>query len=164
MRGVYHGCAVICGPQKMAAIMSSGARVAPRAPKSIDDDVIGCACAVMGLEDDSSVWSYPPAHTTYSNRKHLCWGGLANQDNPHRSYWTQYPFFGCSVRPTTRRDVPVGVPLDLSTVMEWHELPKYNGIQVSQLIYPTTCIYLDALVVCLENNFHLLHNDTRTLL
>ena len=33
-----------------------------------------------------------------------------------------------------RRDVPVGVPLDLSTVMEWHELPKYNGIQVSQLI------------------------------
>ena len=32
-----------------------------------------------------------------------------------------------------RRDVPVGVPLDLST-MEWHELPKYNGIQVSQLI------------------------------
>ena len=64
MRGVYHGCAVICGPQKMAAIMSSGARVAPRAPKSIDDDVIGCACAVMGLEDDSSVWSYPPAHTT----------------------------------------------------------------------------------------------------
>ena len=34
------------------------------------------------------------------------------------------------------RDVPVGVPLDLSTptVMEWHELPKYNGIQVSQLI------------------------------
>ena len=32
-----------------------------------------------------------------------------------------------------RRDVPVGVPLDLSTV-EWHELPKYNGIQVSQLI------------------------------
>ena len=34
----------------------------------------------------------------------------------------------------SRRDVPVGVPLDLSTVMEWHELPKYNGIQVSQLI------------------------------
>ena len=34
-----------------------------------------------------------------------------------------------------RRDVPVGVPLDLSTLMEWHELPKYNGIQVSQLIY-----------------------------
>ena len=35
-----------------------------------------------------------------------------------------------------RRDVSVGVPLDLSTpnVMEWHELPKYNGIQVSQLI------------------------------
>ena len=32
-----------------------------------------------------------------------------------------------------RRDVPVGVPLDLS-VMEWHELLKYNGIQVSQLI------------------------------
>ena len=61
-------------------------------------------------------------------------------------------------------DVPVGVPLDLSTVMEWHELPKYNGIQVSQLIYPTTCIYLDALVVCLENNFHLLPNDTRTFL
>ena len=30
-----------------------------------------------------------------------------------------------------RRDVPVGVPLELST---WHELPKYNGIQVSQLI------------------------------
>ena len=64
MRGVYHGCAENLGPQKMAAIMSSGARVAPRAPKSIDDDVIGCACAVMGLEDDSSVWSYPPAHTT----------------------------------------------------------------------------------------------------
>ena len=36
----------------------------PRAPKSIEDDVIGHACAVMGLEDDSSVWSYPPAHTT----------------------------------------------------------------------------------------------------
>ena len=35
-----------------------------------------------------------------------------------------------------RRDHPVGVPLDLSTpVMEWNELPKYNGIQVSQLIY-----------------------------
>ena len=33
-----------------------------------------------------------------------------------------------------RRDVPVGVPLDLSTPVEWHELPKYNGIQVSQLI------------------------------
>ena len=33
----------------------------------------------------------------------------------------------------SRRDVPVGVPIDLST--EWHELPKYNGIQVSQLIY-----------------------------
>ena len=35
-----------------------------------------------------------------------------------------------------RRDVPVGVLLDLSTptVMEWHELRKYNGIQVSQLI------------------------------
>ena len=32
-----------------------------------------------------------------------------------------------------RRDVPVGVPLDLS--MEWHELPKNNVIQVSQLIY-----------------------------
>ena len=29
---------------------------------------------------------------------------------------------------SSRRDVPVGVPLDL------HELPKYNGIQVSQLI------------------------------
>ena len=28
----------------------------------------------------------------------------------------------CSVRP-------------LHTVMKWHELPKYNGIQVSQLIY-----------------------------
>ena len=26
-----------------------------------------------------------------------------------------------------RRDIPVGVPLDLSK-MEWHELPKYNGI------------------------------------
>ena len=38
--------------------------------------------------------------------------------------------------PFPRRDVPVGVPLDLCTVMEWHELPKYNGIQVSQLIYP----------------------------
>ena len=37
-----------------------------------------------------------------------------------------------------RRDVPVGVPLDLS-VMEWHELPKYNGIQVSQLIYYNHC-------------------------
>ena len=23
--------------------------------------------------------------------------------------------------------------------MEWHELPKYNGIQVSQLIYPRNC-------------------------
>ena len=23
--------------------------------------------------------------------------------------------------------------------MEWHELPKYNGIQVSQLIYLNTC-------------------------
>ena len=34
-----------------------------------------------------------------------------------------------------RRDVPVGVPLDLSTPVEWHELPKYNEIQVSQLIY-----------------------------
>ena len=38
----------------------------------------------------------------------------------------------------TRRDVPVGVPLDLSTpytiIMEWHKLPKYIGIQVSQLI------------------------------
>ena len=33
-----------------------------------------------------------------------------------------------------RRDVPVGIPLDLFT-MEWYELPKYNGIQVSQLIY-----------------------------
>ena len=33
----------------------------------------------------------------------------------------------------SRRDVPVGVPLDLS-LSEWHELPKYNGIQVSQLI------------------------------
>ena len=33
----------------------------------------------------------------------------------------------------SRRDVPVDVPLDLS--MEWHELPKYNGIQISQLIY-----------------------------
>ena len=54
--------------KKMAAIMSSGARVAPRAPKSIDDDVIGCACAVMGLKDDSSVWSYPPAHTTFGNK------------------------------------------------------------------------------------------------
>ena len=37
--------------------------------------------------------------------------------------------------PDSRRDIPVGVPFDLST-MEWHELPKYNGIQVSQLIYP----------------------------
>ena len=33
-----------------------------------------------------------------------------------------------------RRDVPVGAPLDLSTI-EWHELPKYNGVQISQLIY-----------------------------
>ena len=33
----------------------------------------------------------------------------------------------------SRRDVPVGIPLDLST-MEWHELPRYDGIQVSQLI------------------------------
>ena len=24
--------------------------------------------------------------------------------------------------------------------MEWHELPKYNGIQVSQLIYDKACI------------------------
>ena len=40
--------------------------------------------------------------------------------------------FTCNVMCTVllRRDVPVGVPLDLST-MEWHELPKYNGIQVS---------------------------------
>ena len=35
--------------------------------------------------------------------------------------------------PLVRRDVPVDVPLDLST-LEWQELPKYNGIQVSQLI------------------------------
>ena len=40
------------------------------------------------------------------------------------------------VMTVVRRDVPVGGPLDLCTptVMEWHELPKYNGIQVSQLI------------------------------
>ena len=38
-----------------------------------------------------------------------------------------------SIQRILRRDVSVGVPLDLST-MEWHELPKYNGIQVSQLI------------------------------
>ena len=45
-------------------------------------------------------------------------------------------FLCFSVNEMLRRDVPVGVPLDLSTpVMEWHELPKYNGIQVSQLIY-----------------------------
>ena len=36
-------------------------------------------------------------------------------------------FFGLSSILFTRRDVPDGVP-------EWHELPKYNGIQVSQLI------------------------------
>ena len=42
-----------------------------------------------------------------------------------------------------RRDVPVGVPLDLSTLMEWHELPKYNGIQVSQLILTDLCEYLN---------------------
>ena len=39
----------------------------PKSPKNIEDDVIGCACAVMGLEDDSSVWSYPPAHTTLNH-------------------------------------------------------------------------------------------------
>ena len=26
--------------------------------------------------------------------------------------------------------------------MEWHELPKYNGIQVSQLIYTVTCLLI----------------------
>ena len=40
-----------------------------------------------------------------------------------------------------RRDVPIGVPLDLSTPMDWHELPKYNGIQVSQLIYHRHCCF-----------------------
>ena len=35
--------------KKMAAIMSPGARVAQE-PQNIEDDVIGCACAVMGLE------------------------------------------------------------------------------------------------------------------
>ena len=44
--------------------------------------------------------------------------------------------YKCSSFPHTRRDVPVGVPIHLS--MEWHELPKYNGIQVSQLNYPHT--------------------------
>ena len=48
--------------------------------------------------------------------------------------WGQYSRIYTYVnRGRPRRDVPVGVPLDLST-MEWHELPKYNGIQVSQLI------------------------------
>ena len=46
--------------------------------------------------------------------------------------FAQYIDPGYMVEP--RRDVPVGVPLDLSSVLEWHELPKYNGIQVSQLI------------------------------
>ena len=31
-----------------------------------------------------------------------------------------------------RQEVPVGVPLDLS--IEWYEVSKYNGMQVSQLI------------------------------
>ena len=56
-----------------------------------------------------------------------------------------------------RRDDPVGVPLDLST-MEWHELPKYNGIQVSQLIYirPTSsvcCIIFISVTVCVYPSF-----------
>ena len=69
MCGVYHGCAVIRGPQKNGRHHVIGSPSRPRAPKSIDDDVIGCACAVMGLEDDSSVWSYPPAHTTLMVRR-----------------------------------------------------------------------------------------------
>ena len=48
-----------------------------------------------------------------------------------------------------RRDVPVGVPLDLST--EWHVLPKYNGIQVSQLIYLYVFVCLSVcMCVCLS--------------
>ena len=63
MCGVYHGCAVIRGPQKkMAAIMSSGARVAQE-PQKIEDDVIGCACADHWLHMRSS-WGPNPAATT----------------------------------------------------------------------------------------------------
>ena len=51
-----------------------------------------------------------------------------------------------------RRDVPVGVPLDLSTPVEWHELPKYNGIQVEPADLAAECskaVYLGAnLSVC----------------
>ena len=36
--------------------------------------------------------------------------------------------------------------------MEWHELPKYNGIQVSQLIYKSSTDkkIQDAILVCLN--------------
>ena len=50
------------------------------------------------------------------------------------------------------RDVPVGVPLDLSAVIEWHELPKYNGIQVSQLIYYSPTMYVHRRKIVLLKN------------
>ena len=46
----------------MAAIMSSGVRVAQE-PQKIEDDVIGCACADHWLHMRSS-WGPNPAHTT----------------------------------------------------------------------------------------------------
>ena len=69
------------------------------------------------------------------------------QKGAHLGFYITFGRIGLRIRnswllcagsyPQRRWDVPVGVPLDLSTpVMEWHELPKYNGIQVSQLIYP----------------------------
>ena len=72
----------------------------------------------------------------------------------------------------TRRDVPVGVPLDLSTpaVMEWHELPKYNGIktmlqglriQISQLIYGCTAWFMSDLVGNREDRFP--HNEAHMI-
>ena len=48
--------------KKMAAIMSSGARVAQE-PQKIEDDVIGCACADHWLHMRSS-WGPNPAATT----------------------------------------------------------------------------------------------------
>ena len=67
---------------------------------------------------------------------------------------------------TPRRDVPVGVPLDLST-MEWHELLKYNGqlkvsltfrlalILVSNQNYHIFCLH------CVSNTFTCLCNILR---
>ena len=43
--------------------------------------------------------------------------------------------------------------------MEWHELPKYNGMQVSQLIYMPTIFLLNAFTAMKGTN---LYNFSKT--